>query len=152
MCNVCLCRIIMNACNNNNFICTLHRFTWYKKKLDKIWGENRLPIVTIEGKKGRSALLRLLINDYVKGSGTTHLTQLHKTFTHTKKVEKERQQKKAKSASIKQRKAKACTKLSDNLYSATAEEAHKLIQDFETRNTVKFSFDKASKGFRGTGE
>ena len=78
-----------------------------KKKLDQIWGENRLPIVTIEGKKGRSALLRLLINDYVKGSGTTHLTQLHKTFTHTKKVEKERQQKKAKSASIKQRKAKA---------------------------------------------
>ena len=44
---------------------------------------------------------------------------------HTKKlVEKERQQKKAKNASIRQRKAKACTKLSDNLYSATAEEAH----------------------------
>ena len=77
--------------------------------------------------------------------------QLHKTFTQ-KKVEKGRQQKKAKSAGIKQRKAKACTKLSDNLYSATAEEAHKLIQDFETRNTVKFSCYKASKGFGGTGE
>ena len=94
-----------------------------QKKLDKIWG----------AKKDKSTLLRLLINDYVyvKGSGTTHHTLLHKTFAHTKKiVQKERQQKKAKYASIKQRKAKACTKLSDNLYSATAEEAHKLIQDF----------------------
>ena len=48
-------------------------------------------------------------------------TQLHKTFTKKKKkknlVEKERQQKKAKYTSIKQRKAKAYTKLSDNLYS-----------------------------------
>ena len=80
---------------------------------------------------------------------------LHSYIKHShtkKKVEKERQQKKAKSASIKQRKAKACTKLSDNLYSATAEEAHKLIQDFENRNTVKFSCEKTSKGFRGTGE
>ena len=47
----------------------------------------------------------------------------------------------------------ACTKLSDKLYSvSTAEEAHKLIQDFETRHTVKFSCYKASKGFGGTGE
>ena len=30
VCNVCLCRTIVNACNNN-FICTLHWFTWYKK-------------------------------------------------------------------------------------------------------------------------
>ena len=71
-------------------------------------------------------------------------------------MEKERQQKKAKSTSIKQRKAKACTKLSDNLYSVSStEEAHKLIEDFETQNTVKFCCYKdykASKGFRGTGE
>ena len=52
---------------------------------------------------------------------------------------KRKQQKKAKYAGIKQRKAKACTKLSDNLCSvSTAEEAHKLIQGFETQNTVKF--------------
>ena len=73
-----------------------------------------------------------------------------------KKVEKERQQKKAKCTSIKQRKAKACTKLSDNLYSvSSAEEALKLIKDFETLNTVKFSCYKdykTSKGFVGTGE
>ena len=56
-------------------------------------------------------------------------TTLHKTFT--KKVEKERQQKKAKFTSIKQWKAKACTKLSDNLYSvSSAEEAHKLNRRF----------------------
>ena len=39
----------------------------------------------------------------IKGSETTHHTQLYKTFTKGKKklVEKERQQKKAKYASIK---------------------------------------------------
>ena len=68
-----------------------------------------------------------------------------------KKEEKERQQKKAKYANIS--KVKACTKLSDNLYSVSfAEEAHKLIEDFKTRNTIKFSCNKASKGFGGTGE
>ena len=74
--------------------------------------------------------------------------------SHTKKtVEKERQQKKAKYANIKQRKVKACTKLSDNLYSvSSAKEVHKLIEDFETRITIKFSCNKASKGFGGTGE
>ena len=45
------------------------------------------------------------INDYIEGSGTAHHTQLHKTFTQKKRVEKERQQKKAKYTSIKQRKA-----------------------------------------------
>ena len=70
-----------------------------------------------------------------------------------KTEEKERQQKKAKYANIKQRKVKACTKLSDNLYSvSSAEQAHKLIEDFKTRNTIKFSCNKASKGFGGTGE
>ena len=61
-----------------------------------------------------------------------HTIHCYIKHSHTQKkiVEKERQQKKAKYASIKQRKAKACTKLSDNLYSATAEDAHKLIQDF----------------------
>ena len=38
----------------------------------------------------------------INNSGTTHHTQLHETFTKEKKlVEKERQQKKAKYASIK---------------------------------------------------
>ena len=73
-----------------------------------------------------------------------------------KTEEKERQQKKAKYANIKQRKVKACTKLSDNLYSvSSAEEAYKLIEDFKTRNTIQFSCYKdynASKGFGGTGE
>ena len=41
----------------------------------------------------------------------------------------------------------------DNLYFvSSAEEAQKLINDFETRNTLKFSSYKASKGFVGTGE
>ena len=84
----------------------------------------------------------------------SHTTQLQKTST--KKVEKERQQKKARCASIKQQKAKACTKLPDNLYSvSSAEEAHKLIEDFATQNTVKCSCYKdykASKGFGGTGD
>ena len=55
---------------------------------------------------------------------TTHHTQLHKTFTKKKKklVEKKRQQKKAKYTSIKQREAKAHTKLSDNLYSVSSTE------------------------------
>ena len=56
---------------------------------------------------------------------TTHHTQLHKTFT--KKKWKRKTAKKAKCTSIKQRKAKGCTKLSDNLYSVSSpEEAHKL--------------------------
>ncbi len=39
----------------------------------------------------------------------------------------------------------ACTKLSDNFFSvSTAAEAYKLIEDFETRNTVKFSCYEAS--------
>ena len=41
----------------------------------------------------------------------------------------------------------------DNLYSvSSAEEAQKLIDDFETRNTVKYSCYMASRGFGGTGE
>ena len=68
---------------------------------------------------------------------TTHSYTKH---SQKKKVGKERQRKKAKYTSIKQRKAKACTQLSDNLYSVlSAKEAHKLMEDFETRNTVKFS-------------
>ena len=55
-----------------------------KKKLDQIWGENRLPIVTIEGKKGRSALLRLLINDYVKGQ-VPHTLHSYIKHSHTPK-------------------------------------------------------------------
>ena len=72
----------------------------------------------------------------VKVPHTTHSYTKHSQ----KKIEKERQQKKAKCTSIKQQKAKACTKSSYNLYSvSSAEEAHKLTKDFENRNTVKFS-------------
>ena len=39
----------------------------------------RLPIITIEGSKDRAALLKLLINYYVEGTGTTHEHTLHKT-------------------------------------------------------------------------
>ena len=40
-----------------------------------------------------------------------------------------------------------------NLYSvSSAEEAQKLIDDFETQHTVKVSYYMASKGFGGTGE
>ena len=39
----------------------------------------RLPIITIEGSKDRAALLKLLINYYVEGPGTTHAHTLHKT-------------------------------------------------------------------------
>ena len=40
-----------------------------------------------------------------------------------------------------------------NLYSvSSAEEPQKLIDDFETQNTVKFSYYMASKGFGSTGE
>ena len=35
---------------------------------------------------------------------------------------------------------------------SSAEEAQKLIDDFETQHTVKFSYYMASKGFGGTGE
>ena len=61
------------------------------------------------GYKDRTALLgSVLINDYIKGPGNIHHTQVHK---HTKKrekklVEKERRHKKAKYASMKQRKAR----------------------------------------------
>ena len=54
---------------------------------------------------------------------TTHSYTKHspkKTKKKKKLVEKERQQKKAKYTSIKQRKAKAHTKLSDNLYSVSS--------------------------------
>ena len=53
-----------------------------------------------------------------------HTTHSYTKHSHTKKkpVEKERQQKKAKYTSIKQRKAKAHTKLSDNLYSVSSTE------------------------------
>ena len=47
----------------------------------------------------------------------------------------------------------ACTKLSDNFFSVfTAEDAYKVIENFETRNTVKFSCYNASKGFGNTGK
>ena len=92
------------------------------KKLD----ENIERVQAAHINQDSAASLRLLINDYIKGSGTAHHTQLRiKTFTHTHKkklVEKERQQKKAKYTSTKQQKAKAYTKLSDNLYSVSSAE------------------------------
>ena len=61
------------------------------KKLDKY-------IERVQPAHNRAASLRLLINDYIKGSGTAHHTQLHKTLTHTqkKRVEKETQDSKRK--------------------------------------------------------
>ena len=53
---------------------------------------------------------------------TTHCYTKHSRKKKKKLVEKERQQKKAKYTSIKQRKAKAHTKLSDNLYSVSSTE------------------------------
>ena len=57
-----------NNNNNNNFICTPS--CYMIQKVAKLWRDYRLPIIAIEGKKDRAALLRLLINDYIKGSGT----------------------------------------------------------------------------------
>ena len=54
----------------------------------KKWKEYRLPIITIEDQKHRAALLRLLINDYIKGLGTTHVHTIHKM-----KIEKNKQTK-----------------------------------------------------------
>ena len=46
-----------------------------------------------------------------------------------------------------------CTKHSDNFFSVcTTEDAYELIENFETRNTVKVSCYKASKGFGNTGK
>ena len=53
---------------------------------------------------------------------TTHSYTKHSQKKKKKLVEKKRQQKKAKYTSIKQRKAKAHTKLSDNLYSVSSTE------------------------------
>ena len=44
----------------------------------KKWKGYRMPIITIEGQKHRAALLRLLINDYIKELGTTHVHTIHK--------------------------------------------------------------------------
>ena len=53
--------------------------------LHEKWSESRLPIITVEGYKDKVALLRLLINYYIKGSGTTHAHTLHKTQKGKKK-------------------------------------------------------------------
>ena len=57
-----------------------------------------------------------------------HTTHSYTKLSEKKKVEKERQQRKLSVPVLnKQRTAKACTKLSDNLYSVSSpEEAHKL--------------------------
>ena len=60
------------------------------------------------GEKDRAALLRLLINDYIKGQ-VPHTTHSFKTYTQKKEkklVKKERQQEQTKYTSIKRRKAK----------------------------------------------
>ena len=54
----------------------------------KKWKGYRMPIITIEGQKHRAALLRLLINDYIKELGTTHVHTIHKM-----KIEKKRKKK-----------------------------------------------------------
>ena len=50
------------------------------------WKEYRLPIITNEGQKDMAALLRLLINDYTEGSGTTHAHTLLRTRNEKKKM------------------------------------------------------------------
>ena len=62
----------------------------------KKWKEYRLPITT-EGQNHRAALLRVLINYYIKGLGATHVHIIHKTQNENrkkKKAEKEGQQEK----------------------------------------------------------
>ena len=46
----------------------------------------------------------------------------------------------------------ACADLSNNFSVFKAEDVFKLIENSETRNTVKFSCYKASKGFENTGK
>ena len=53
----------------------------------------RLPIITIEGSKDRAALLKLLINYYVEGPGTTHA---HNYIKHKKKKRKKANRKRKK--------------------------------------------------------
>ena len=59
-------------------------------KLHEKWREFRLPIITIEGLKDKAVLLRLLINYFIKGSGTTHvhITRTHHTKHKTQKKKK----------------------------------------------------------------
>ena len=89
-----------------------------------------------------------------------HTTHSYTKHSHTKKTSRKRnsrQQKKAKYTSIKQHKAilaLSCL-IIYILFHPLKKHKAKLIEDFETRNTVKFSLSKeykASKGFGGTGE
>ena len=105
----------MNACNNNK---------------DNIFISNSVPYIDLHDTKNRYkygkstgchfnpwglkrevTLTKVInkINDYIKGSGTTH--SYLKTFTKEKKTSGKE---KAKYASIKKGKAKACTKLPDS--------------------------------------
>lgn len=59
----------------------------------KKWKEYRLPITT-EGQKHRAVLLRVLINDYIKGLGTTHVHTIHKTQNENTKKNTKKQKKK----------------------------------------------------------
>ena len=58
----------------------------------KKWKEYRLPITT-EGQKHRAALLRVLINDYIKGLGATHVHIIHKTQNENRKKKKKKRRK-----------------------------------------------------------
>ena len=55
----------------------------------KKWKEYRLHITT-EGQKHRAALLRVLINDYIKGLGATNVHIIKKTQNENKKKKKSR--------------------------------------------------------------
>ena len=57
-------------------------------KLHEKWREFRLPIITIEGLKDKAVLLRLLINYFIKGSGTTHVRITTHTTQNTKEKRK----------------------------------------------------------------
>ena len=58
----------------------------------KKWKEYRLPITT-EGQKHRAALLRVLINDYIKGLGATHVHTIQKTQKNKTKRQKKKDNK-----------------------------------------------------------
>ena len=86
---------------------------------------------------------------------TTHSYTKHSHKKKTNRKRNSRQQKKAKYTSIKQWKAILALSCLIIYVLFHPLMKHKANEDFETRNSVKFSLYKdykASKGFRGTGE
>ena len=69
----------MLATTTTSFVSTL--IYMIQKKIDKNMERVQATHNNHLGLKVWAALLSLLINVYIKGSGTGHHTQLHKTFT-----------------------------------------------------------------------